>query len=259
MGFSALWTPVSAFLEHSCPTQYCCPVSRPLWPSRGRLRRFAPAAMQASSCSSVRAALYFLEAVASRVRQYRCVGVRRSLGLTQRRRHCLLPGSTYHTQSPQRPLLMAGSRHFPEGAQKGQRRHRPLRAKPRVVKPCRRSGCCSVRAFMNRRSSFVTTGQQSWCLVALRRARWSQAWRLNFACYFTTKAARLQPSFAGQMVVSAAFLRRSAPARIEHSRAPNPKERRVSRVYFQNCHHRFRRGGFLHSSKRLEITAAILS
>ena len=259
MGFSALWPPASAFLAHACPTQYCCPVSQPHWPSRGRLRRFAPAAMQASSCLSVRTALYFFEAFASRARQCSWFAVRGSLGLTQRRRHCLLPGSTYHTQSPQRPLLMAGSRHFPEGAQKGQRRHRPLRAKSRVVNAFRRSGRCGARAFMNHHSEFVTTGQQSWCLVALRRAHWSQAWRLVFASYFTTKSARLQRSFAGQRVVWAAFLRQSAPAQIGYSRARNPKERWVSRVYFQNCHHRFRGGGFFQSWKRLVITGAILS
>jgi hypothetical protein len=43
------------------------------------------------------------------------LGVRGSSGLTYRRRHCWLP-CTYHTQSPQRPLLITGSRHLPEVA-----------------------------------------------------------------------------------------------------------------------------------------------
>ena len=167
VGLSALCTPVSAFLAHACPTHHCCAVSQPHWPSRGRLRRFAPAAMQASSCSSVRAALYFLEAAASRARQYRCFGVRGSLGLTQRRRHCLLPGSTYHTQSPQRPLLMAGSRHFPEGEQNGQSRHVGLRGKSRVLNTFRGSGPCGAGAFIIGRLTFVIPGRQPWHPVAL--------------------------------------------------------------------------------------------
>jgi hypothetical protein len=37
-----------------------------------------------------------------------------SFGLAQRRRHCRLP-RRYHTQSPQRPLLMMASRHSHQG------------------------------------------------------------------------------------------------------------------------------------------------
>jgi hypothetical protein len=187
VGLSALCTPVSAFLAHACPTHHCCPVSRPLWPSRGRLRRFAPAAMQASSCSSVRAALYFLEAAASRARQCSWFGVCGSRGLTQRRRPCLLPGSRYHTQSPHRPLLMVVSRHRPEGAQNGQSRHRGLRRGADAVAfpPLDLLG---TSAFIH-------------------------------CCYFTTMSVGLQPFFAGQKAARAAFLRRSALALIRGSEA----------------------------------------
>jgi hypothetical protein len=47
-----------------------------------------------------------------------------SNGLNQRRRHCW-PFHTYHTQSPQRPLLTAGSKHSPAAPHKGQRLHQP--------------------------------------------------------------------------------------------------------------------------------------
>ena len=113
----------SAWATHSLPTEYCCPVSAPNWPRRGRLRRFAPAAMQASRCSSVSERLYLLEAALKRARQRRCLNVLGSLGFTQRRRNCLLPCNTNHTQSPHRPLLRAGSRHAPEDARNGQSRH----------------------------------------------------------------------------------------------------------------------------------------
>ena len=89
--------PPPALPAHSLPTKCCCPVSRPDWFRRGRLRRFAPSAMQASCCSSVSEWLYLLEAAPRRVRQRRCLKERGSLGFTQRRRHCLPPRSTYHT------------------------------------------------------------------------------------------------------------------------------------------------------------------
>jgi hypothetical protein len=79
--------------------------------------------MQASSCSSVSERLYLFEATLKRARQCRCRNERGSLGFTQRRRNCLLPCNTNHTQSPQRPLLGAGSRHFPDDARNGQPRH----------------------------------------------------------------------------------------------------------------------------------------
>ena len=43
----------SAFAAHRLLTQYCCPVSQPESPRRGRHRRCAPAAIQAFCCSSV--------------------------------------------------------------------------------------------------------------------------------------------------------------------------------------------------------------
>ena len=128
----------TAWAAHSLPTEYCCPVSAPDWPSRGRLRRFAPAAMQASCCFSLSEWLYFLEAAVKRARQRRCLHERGSLGFTQRRRHCLLPRNTNHTQSPHRPLLRTGSRHAPEDARNGQSRHlgrRGASRRPRAFLP----------------------------------------------------------------------------------------------------------------------------
>jgi hypothetical protein len=61
-------------------TQYCDPVSGPDCASRGRLRSFAPAAMQASRSSSVSERLYLLEAAPKRERQSICASVRGSLG-----------------------------------------------------------------------------------------------------------------------------------------------------------------------------------
>jgi hypothetical protein len=165
VGLSAFGTPVSTFLAHSCPTQNCCPVSQPHWPRRGRLRRFSPAPMQASCCSSVSDALYFLEAAASRARQYRCFGVRGSCGLTQRRRPCLLPASGYHTQSPHRPLRIVVSRHFPEGAQNGQSGHRGLRGLADALAFQAPDGLV-VRVFVIDRSSIVVTKWRPWHPVA---------------------------------------------------------------------------------------------
>jgi hypothetical protein len=105
------------------PTEYCCPVSAPDWPRRGRLRRFDPSAMQAFRSFSVSEWLYLLEAALKRARQRRCRNERGSLGLTQRRRNCLLPRNTNHTQSPHRPLLRVRSKHAPEDAWNGQSRH----------------------------------------------------------------------------------------------------------------------------------------
>jgi hypothetical protein len=61
------------FATHSLPTQYCCPVSGPAAPSLGRVRRLAPAAMQASCCSSVSASLKAFEAAARRAQRALCV------------------------------------------------------------------------------------------------------------------------------------------------------------------------------------------
>ncbi len=104
-------------------TQFWCPVRVPESPRRRRHFCFAPAAMHASCCSSVSASLYSFEAAANRARQRSCVGVWGSLGLAQRRRHCLVP-RIYHTQSPHRPLLITGSRHSPRGPQNLQSLHR---------------------------------------------------------------------------------------------------------------------------------------
>jgi hypothetical protein len=79
----------SDFSAHSLPTHHCCPVSGPVWARRGRLRRLAPAAMQASCCSSVRAWLYFREAALRRARQCSWLGVRGSRGFLNRCRCCL--------------------------------------------------------------------------------------------------------------------------------------------------------------------------
>ena len=81
--------------------------------------------MQAFRCSSVSTSLQAFEAAASRARRALCLAVLGSAPLTQRRRHWW-PFRTYHTQSPQRPLLNAmPSRHSPAGPHKGQRLHQP--------------------------------------------------------------------------------------------------------------------------------------
>jgi hypothetical protein len=113
------------------PTEYCCPVRAPDWPRRGRLRRFAPATMQASCCTSVSEWLYLLEAALKRARQRLGRNVRGSLGLTQRRRNCWLPCNTNHTQSPHRPLLRAVSRQAPKDERNGQPRQPGRRGTPR--------------------------------------------------------------------------------------------------------------------------------
>ena len=79
--------------------------------------------MQASCCFWVSEWLYLLEAALKRARRRRCLHECGSLGFTQRRRNCLLPRNTNHTQSPHRPLLRVVSRHAPEAARNGQSRH----------------------------------------------------------------------------------------------------------------------------------------
>jgi hypothetical protein len=51
--FSALSATSFAFAAYSLRIEYWWPVSGPDWLRRGRLRNFAPAAMQAFRCSSV--------------------------------------------------------------------------------------------------------------------------------------------------------------------------------------------------------------
>jgi hypothetical protein len=92
-GISVLYILALAADACSFRTKYCCPGSGLDRPSRGRPCRLAPAAMQAACCRFVSPALYLCEAAARRARFCRCAGVRWSFGLTQRRRHCLLPGN----------------------------------------------------------------------------------------------------------------------------------------------------------------------
>jgi hypothetical protein len=147
--------------------------------------------MQAFCCSSVREALYLFEAAPKRSREYSCLGVRGSFGLTYRCRCCLLP-RRYQTQSPQRPLFTRGSRHAPEGARKGQSRHPGLRLTWRL-----RLAFCpwepfSTRAFMMGHAASVSAARQLWhsvvspkplpkpagCSVLSAPGRWR---RLTFA------------------------------------------------------------------------------
>jgi len=196
-GPSACATLPSAFAAHSFRTQYCCPVSGPDCASLGRLCNFAPAAIQASCCSSVSDWLYFREAALRRARQYSCPGARGSRGLVQPRRHCLLP-RRYHTQSPQRPLLMAGSRHSPEGAQNGQRRHRPPRRTISV-----RSAFCPLRfsiplAFTILLVALVRTAGQPGRPVAVPTPLQPQSGRLTSLFY---------PTIPRNAILSVVFLR----------------------------------------------------
>src|ERR1035438_7532479 len=121
--------------------------------------------MQAFCCASVSEALYFFEAAPKRARQYSCLGVRGSFGLTYRRRCCFLP-RRYHTQSPHRPLLTRGSRHAPEGGPKGQSRHPGLRGRPRPLTAFSPLEPLGVRAFVIRASTFVIVNRQVWPRLA---------------------------------------------------------------------------------------------
>ena len=121
--------------------------------------------MQASCCSSVSDWLYFFEAAPNRPRQYRCLGVRGSFNLRYRCRCCFLP-RRYQTQSPQRPLLIAGSRHAPEGARKGQSRQRGFRDRLRLRTAFRPLGFVGARAFMIRDATLVSPAAFASCGTA---------------------------------------------------------------------------------------------
>ncbi len=149
-GVRACGAGASVLPAHRFRTQCCCPVSVPDWSSRGRLRCFVPAAMQASCCSPVSASLYSLEAAARRARERSCAGVLGSIGLAQRRRHCLLP-RMYHTQSPHRPLLITGSRHSPDGPHHSQRLHRSGVNGPGTFAAARALELLAALVFMLRR------------------------------------------------------------------------------------------------------------
>jgi len=152
---SAFCLPPSALAAYSRRIEYCCPVSHPHCPSRARLLTFAPATLHAARSSSVSDWLHRLEAPPKRARQKTCLGVRGSFGLIYRCRHCLLP-RIYHTQSPHRPLLSAGSRHAPEDARKGHPRHPRLTGTARFPIAFRPWESVGVRAFIFRHATLVS-------------------------------------------------------------------------------------------------------
>ena len=158
LAFSARTAPSCTRLAQSLFIEYCCPVSRPDWPRRDRLRNFAPAAIQASRSSSVIDWLYFLEAAAKRARQLNCLGVRGSFGLTYRCR-CCFPFRTYHTQSPHRPLLRPVAKHSPQGPRWGQRRHAGLRGRSRALIAFRAWEPFGVGTFIIRHVALVNASE----------------------------------------------------------------------------------------------------
>jgi hypothetical protein len=193
----------------------------PAAPRRGRQRALAPAAIQASCCSSVSDWLYFFEAAPKRPRQCCCLVVRGFLGRAQRRRRCLLP-TTYQTQSPQRPLLTAGSRHSPEGPRNGQPRHPRLRSRPRLRTAFRSSESLPACAFIMRHSTFVITNCQLWLPIAPLIALWSQARQLTLDGYqnrlrVASVSRRIQ-AYLFQPVTGLPGAQRRCPARMRRAR-----------------------------------------
>jgi hypothetical protein len=168
-----LRAPAAAFVAHSWRTAYCCPVSGPDWNRRGRLCSRAPAAIQASRWPSVSPWLYRCEAAPRRARQSSCRGVRGSRGRDQSRRNCF-PFRTYQIQSPQRPLRKVVSRHFPEGAQNGQRRQRRRCDIFGIIPAFRLGESCGMLVCITRNATLVSTAQQP---VARSRGLGCRAWR----------------------------------------------------------------------------------
>jgi hypothetical protein len=84
--------PIRALVQFF-PTKCCCAVSGPDWARRGRLRTFRASLCQSPRCSSVNRSLvlHAFEAAPKAARARNCAAVRGSLGLTHRRRCCLLP------------------------------------------------------------------------------------------------------------------------------------------------------------------------
>ena len=73
------------------PAKNVCPESQPACQSRGRLRTFAAAALQACRCSSVSTRLHAFEIAPNAPRARPRPAVRTFLGITYLRRHSFLP------------------------------------------------------------------------------------------------------------------------------------------------------------------------